>query len=174
MKEWFYTVTQSMVELGLRGAELSLFAILNGYSQRQEGCFFGTRNTLAEQCGIKSTRTIDTTLRSLLDKGLIRKFSITISGRDYIAYSVTGDWGVSKNCAPQSKNCAGGEQNLLREGAKIAHMKNIYKDNNKIPPLTPPSGGEGRGGVKTRDRRSARQPQLRQMTEEEYIKSLMK
>lgn len=136
MKEWFYTVTQSMVELGLRGAELSLFAILNGYSQRAEGCFFGTRYTLAEQCGIKSTRTIDATLRSLIDKGLIRRYNITISGREYIAYSVVGDWGVSKNCAPQSKNCSKGEQKLRTEGAKIAHNKNIYKEhlNNNTPP----------------------------------------
>jgi hypothetical protein len=38
MKEYFYTITEGMIELGLRGTALNLFAIIYGYSQRGDGC----------------------------------------------------------------------------------------------------------------------------------------
>ena len=88
MADWFYVVTDAMIALGLRGTELAVFAVLNGYSQKSSGCFFGTRATLAERCGVTSKRTIDTALISLIAKGYIRKYNIIRDGKQMTAYEV--------------------------------------------------------------------------------------
>lgn len=89
MKEWFYTITQSMLELGLRGTELNLFAVIYGYSQKGDGCFYGTRGELCERCGVSSLRTIDSALNSLVEKGLIRRFDFEKEGQKYTAYGLS-------------------------------------------------------------------------------------
>lgn len=73
MKEYFYTITESMLDLGLKGTELNLFAIIYGYSQRGDGICYVSRPELAKRCGVASIRTIDATIRSLINKGLILK-----------------------------------------------------------------------------------------------------
>lgn len=73
MKEYFYTITESMLDLGLRGTELNLFAIIYGYSQRGDGVCYVSRPELAKRCGVASIRTIDAAIRSLIEKGLILK-----------------------------------------------------------------------------------------------------
>lgn len=79
-----------MLRLGLRGTELSVFAILNGFSQKNAGCFFGTRKTLADYCGVSSKRTIDSAIDALLEKGLIRRYTIIRDGKEMVAYEVQG------------------------------------------------------------------------------------
>ena len=111
MADWFYIVTGSMLSLGLRGTELAVFAVLNGYSQKSSGCFFGTRQTLAERCGVTSKRTIDTALSSLLDKGYIRKYHIIRDGKDMVAYE------VCENFIQDVEHLPIGVQNLHGEGA---------------------------------------------------------
>lgn len=86
MKEWFYTITQSMLDLGLRGTDLLVFAVLYGYIQKGSGCYFDTRETLAERTGVKSIRTIDEALARLLDKGLIARTTVDNLGRRYAAF----------------------------------------------------------------------------------------
>ena len=117
MDDWFYIVTESMIRLGLRGTELAVFAVLNGYSQRNAGCFFGTRQTLADRCGVTSKRTIDAALESLIQKGMIRRYNIIRDGKEMVAYEVRNGfvqdvenlpvWGA--NSAPGGCNfCTGG------------------------------------------------------------------
>ena len=62
-----------MLDLGLKGTELNLFAIIYGYSQRGDGICYVSRPELAKRCGVASTRTIDASIRSLINKGLILK-----------------------------------------------------------------------------------------------------
>ena len=104
MKEWFYTITQSMFDLGLRGTELNLFAVIYGYSQKGDGCYYGTRKELCERCGVSSLRTIDSALASLIEKGLIHRFNFEKDGQTYTAYG----------CADSAR---GGVQNLHGGGA---------------------------------------------------------
>lgn len=111
MDEWFYIVTESMLRLGLRGTELSVFAILNGYSQKNAGCFFGTRQTLAERCGVTSKRTVDAALDSLLEKGIIRKYTIIREGVELVAYEVSNKFVQDLEDLPM------GVQNLHGGGA---------------------------------------------------------
>lgn len=127
-KDWFYTVTEWMVELGLRGTELNLFAIIHGYSQKNAGCCYASRATLAEMCGVASTRTIDAALSSLIEKGLIRKLVTTIEGRPMVSY------GGAKNAQPTvQKLHTPPVQNLHTTRAESAHknkQENIQVLNN--------------------------------------------
>ena len=130
--EWYYVIHQWMQELGLRGTELNLFAILYGYSQQEDGCFYGTRATLAKRCGVSSTRTIDTALESLLNKGLIRKKIVKNGEQTLITYSTRAK--SAQGCA---KNAQGVLQNLEGGCAEIAHKNN--KEENKIEKKLPPT-----------------------------------
>lgn len=134
MKEWFYTITQSMVEMGLQGTELNLFAVLYGYSQRGDGCYYGTRGELAARCGVASRRTIDAALDSLMEKGYIRKNILSKDGVSIAAYSVCAKiaQGEQKLHTPPCKNCT-------PPRANSAHKKNkdIKENINNIIPPTP-------------------------------------
>lgn len=126
MKEWFYTITQSMLELGLRGTELNLFAVIYGYSQKGDGCFYGTRGELCERCGVSSLRTIDSALNSLVEKGLIRRFDFEKEGQKYTAY------GCAISARGGVQNLHGGCAKIARGGcANSAHMKNKDIENKK-------------------------------------------
>lgn len=133
MKEWFYTVTQSMVQLGLRGTELNLYAVLYGYSQKGDGCYYGTRSELMNRCGVSSLRTIDAAIDSLIKKGLLSKISVIKEGHEVVAYSTRSmaEEGVQKLHTLPCKNCT-------PPHAKIAHMKNKnIKESINTPPIPP-------------------------------------
>lgn len=149
MDEWYYIVTESMLGLGLRGTELSVFAILNGYSQKNAGCFFGTRQTLAERCGVTSRRTIDAAINSLIDKKMIRKYTIIREGTEMVAYEVCAKFVQDLEPIEMGvQNLHGGVQILhggcaeIAQGgcANIAHIENKVIENkkNNITPLHPP------------------------------------
>lgn len=61
-------------KLGLKGNELLAYAVIYGFSQTDGAKFTGSRKYLAEWCGC-SMATIDRTLNSLVDKGLISRTS---------------------------------------------------------------------------------------------------
>ena len=106
-----------MQELGLKGTELNLFAILYGYSQEADGCYYGTRATLAKRCGVSSTRTIDSAMDSLMEKGLVKKRVAQYEGQPIITYTT---------CAKSAQGCA-----------KIAHKNN--KEEKQIIKNLPPT-----------------------------------
>lgn len=112
---WYFTILQEMRDMGLKGNELIVFAVINGFSQNGNGSYHGSLASLQEMCGISSRHTIIDILKSLVAKGLIARSEMVIRGEIHIAYSVC-------------KNCTGGVQKLHRGCAENAH--NIYKDNN--------------------------------------------
>jgi uncharacterized phage protein (TIGR02220 family) len=76
-------------KLNLKGNELLAYAVIYGFSQAAGTKFTGSRKYLAEWCGC-SMATIDRTLISLVDKGLISKTShITKYGCRAVEYAVT-------------------------------------------------------------------------------------
>ena len=111
MKEWFYTITESMLALGLRGSELNLFANLYGYSQKGDGCCYATRAELATRCGVSSKRTVDAALASLEKKGLICRLEVVKEGQTIPAYQYVGKAaeGVQKLHGGGCKNCTHGK-----------------------------------------------------------------
>lgn len=116
---WYFTILQEMREMGLKGNELIVFAVINGFSQNGNGSFHGSLAALQEMCGISSRHTIIDILKSLMDKGLINKTEVTLNGVKNISYSV---------CA---KNAQGGVQKLHRGCAENAH---IYINDINISP----------------------------------------
>ena len=132
MKEYFYTITEGMINLGLRGTELNLFAIIFGYSQKGDGCCYATRRELARRCGVSSTNTIDSAMASLIKKGLVRKFTINKEGQELVTYAYT------PKIEQGTQNLSTHTPKIGQEGyAKIGYMKNKEmenKDNIFIPP----------------------------------------
>lgn len=130
------------MDLGLRGTDLSVFAILNGFSQQGNGCFYGSRRELARRCGVTSLNTIDNALRTLINRGLVERFPLNVKGEDRIAYAVISDHVIDtqnlinrestptqKMSTPYSKNEQGGCSNN-------EHIKKSNKNKEKtfIPP----------------------------------------
>lgn len=84
---WYFTILQEMREMGLKGNELIVFAVINGFSQNGNGSFHGNLASLQEMCGIASRQTITDILKSLIEKGFIKKTEVTINGLKNISYS---------------------------------------------------------------------------------------
>ena len=67
---WHYVITDKMRAAGLTGNALLVFAVLDGYSQNRQGCYYGTREYLCEVVGV-SRRTLMEILRKLEEDGFI-------------------------------------------------------------------------------------------------------
>lgn len=74
-------------KLNLKGNELLAYAVIYGFSQTDGAKFTGSRKYLAEWCGC-SLATIDRTLNSLVDKGLISRTAyVTKHGYRAVEYA---------------------------------------------------------------------------------------
>ena len=118
---WYFTILQEMRDLGLKGNELLVFAVIHGFSQGRQGCYKGSLAYLQETCGI-SRRSAIYILKSLIEKGLIEKTEINQNGVKIVSYS------VGEKFAPGVQNLHEGVKNLHQGGEKIA--PNNYIDNN--------------------------------------------
>lgn len=85
---WFYVITDEMIEWGLSGSELLVYALINGYSQRGQGCYWGSLETTSKVCGI-SRATAIRTLQSLISKGFIGKSKVVVNNEFRVVYSAT-------------------------------------------------------------------------------------
>lgn len=90
---WYITILQEMRDtLGLKGNELLVYAVIYGYSQEGQGCFYGSLSHLCDICGIASRQTAISTIKSLMDKGLINKTETTHNGVKYVSYTASKNW----------------------------------------------------------------------------------
>lgn len=93
---WYYVMTQEIREI-LEGKEADVFAVINGYSQEGQGCFYGSLSQLSAFCGIKSKTTTQKVLKSLVAKGAILKGEESHNGVKFCTYKVNQNWyGMSK------------------------------------------------------------------------------
>ena len=128
---WYFVITEEMrTSLGLKGNELLVFAIINGYSQSQQGCFYGSLAYLQELTGAASKRTIITTLQDLVAKGHIVKREMMMDGVRRVLYTVAEGW--CKKCTGGSAEIApGGMANFAPNNKDIDikdNKDNIYTD----------------------------------------------
>lgn len=137
-----YTTIQGWMrtELGLKGTDLIIYAIIYGFSQTEKQWFTGSRQYLAEWTGC-SVRTVQTTLDRMTAEGFLNKRKGRRNGTNFCDYQTATKsekiaLSESEKFAPctvknlhhaQCKNCT-------IESAKFAHHNNIYinKDNNNI------------------------------------------
>ena len=129
-----YIVIQSFMvsELGLKGNELLIYAIIFGFSQNTGQAFHGSLTYL--ESWTNSTRpTVISSLKSLVEKGLIEKEEQTINGVKYCSYHVV-DNSTDDEEAPQEvvKKFKGGSKKTLQgvvknfnEGSKKTLPNNI-------------------------------------------------
>lgn len=79
----FYVVQGWMIQkLGLKGGELTIYAIIHGYSQNYEGEFYGSCELLSKWSGLKRP-TIVEILKKLTEKGLLKKISSTNTSKPH-------------------------------------------------------------------------------------------
>ena len=156
MKEYFYTVTESMLDLGLRGTELNLFAVIYGYSQRGDGICCVSRKELARRCGVNTEKTIYSALKGLVEKGLIKKQSVIRDGAKIDGFSYAYDGAkitdASVKITDQSvkitdkrgAKITDASVKITDQSVKItADNKDIIiKDNIINPPYNPPTRNE--------------------------------
>lgn len=89
-------------KLNLKGNELLAYAVIYGFSQTDGAKFTGSRKYLAEWCGC-SMATIDRTLNSLVDKGLISRTSyVTKHGYRAVEYAAMDPSRIDESSAAES------------------------------------------------------------------------
>ena len=121
--ENYYQVQGWMVnELGLKGNELMIYAIIYGFSQTDGQYFTGSQSYLAEWTNA-TDRSVRNTLSSLIEKGLLEKIDKTINRVKYCEY---------KALIPdrEEKSSAGGTEKISAGTEKIS--ANNYKNNNNL------------------------------------------
>lgn len=93
---WYYVMTQEIRE-SLDGKEADVYAVIQGYSQEGQGCFYGSLSKLSSFCGIKSKTTTQNILKSLVEKGAIIKSDEVRNGVKFCSYTINQNWhGISK------------------------------------------------------------------------------
>ena len=121
----YYQISGWMInQLGLKGIELQIYAIIYSFSQDGETEFAGSINYLCE-CTNCSRPTVMKSLSQLVDKGFINKKVEIINKVQFNRYSI--DLQTVKNMVV--KNLYGGSKETLQGGSKETLqgvVKNLY------------------------------------------------
>ena len=117
-------------ELDLKGNELLVYALIHGFSQEAQGCFFGSLEYISKACGCSRPTAIET-LKKLRERGLIYKRELIENNVKLCQY--TAITGGSKETLPPVKNLDGGSKETLPGGSKetLLNIKTTI-DNKKI------------------------------------------
>ena len=117
-------------ELDLKGNELLVYALIHGFSQEEQGCFFGSLDYISRMCGCTRPTAIET-LKKLRERGLIHKREIVENNVKMCQY--TALLGGSKEILPVVKNLDRGGKEILLGGSKeiLPNNKTLNKDNSK-------------------------------------------
>ena len=120
----YYLVCGWMINKGLKGNELLVFAVVHSFSKDGEHEFAGSAQYLAEATGA-SRRTVMTSLSNLVDNGFIRKREYVSNGVKFCKYSST-------IFSPYEETSHGDMKEFPFTYEEIAHNNNSYiKDDNK-------------------------------------------
>lgn len=84
---WHYTIREEYLALGLRGFELTIYAIIASYSQGGQGCYLGGLPYLAKVAGCHPD-TARKIVTKLCDAGLLHKEQIIRPNGKYLAISM--------------------------------------------------------------------------------------
>ena len=121
--ENYYQISGWMVNrLGLKGAELQVFAIIYGFSQDGESKFTGSINYLCDWLGV-SRPTVMKTLKELTDKEFIIKETEVLNGVTFNHYRVN---------LPYVANFTGSKDSLLGGSKESLHYNNTIDNNSNV------------------------------------------
>lgn len=98
MKKNDYLLVQAFMiqELGLKGNELIIYALIHGFSKDGESEFKGSLSYISEWTGL-SRPTVVSILKQLQENGLISKREYSVNGVKMCAYSVCDEESEQKN-----------------------------------------------------------------------------
>ena len=123
-------------ELDLKGNELLVYALIQGFSQEAQGCFFGSIEYICRACGC-SRGTAISTLKGLCARGLLRKreyYDNNVKMCQYMALT-----GGSIKIELPVQNLNGGSAEIAPGGsAEIAPNNTIPYENKKKSKATAP------------------------------------
>ena len=129
-------------DLDLKGNELLIYALIHGFSQEKQGCFFGSLEYICRACGC-SRGTVISTLKALCERGLLHKRELTENNVKMCQYTaLTG--GSAKSELPVQKLNGGSSEIELGGSVKIApnnkdiDNKSITKSESTHAPLILP------------------------------------
>jgi hypothetical protein len=132
--------------LDLKGNELLVYALIHGFSQEAQGCFFGSLSYVCKACGCTHKTAINV-LKDLVDKGLVRKREIMENNVKLCQY--TALTGGSVKITPPVQNLHGGGVEITPGGSvkitpnnKTIDNKSITKCKGTHPPLILPFSSE--------------------------------
>lgn len=126
---WYLTITKEMRTAGLSGNALLVFALVNGYSQEKQGCYYGSLAHTAEVVGC-TAETARTTLKSLVEKGFVEKFEFIDNGVKRVAYRATQKiWDAQKIEDDLPKNLDTPSQKIW-DNNNSKYRNDKKKDNN--------------------------------------------
>lgn len=98
----YVVITGDMItELGLKGNELLVYALINGFCQDEESQFYGSLAYLMEFTSLSKQGVINT-LNSLVKNGLIEKTQSEVNGVKFNSYRAIG--GMSNNLTTGKNN----------------------------------------------------------------------
>ena len=98
----YVVITGDMItDLGLKGNELLVYALINGFCQDEESQFYGSLAYLMEFTSLSKQGVINT-LNSLVEKGLIEKTQSEVNGVKFNSYRTIG--GMSNNLTTGQNN----------------------------------------------------------------------
>lgn len=112
-------------QLDLSGNDLIVYSLIYGFSQQQNGVFYGSRTFIQFWLGCKSLRTVDLTIARLVESGLIEKVEYYEGAVRRCAYRIVKD-----PCNIYTGAKSASVQNLPKTGAKSAHNSLIDSNNN--------------------------------------------
>ncbi len=117
----YFTIhTWFMTELGLRGAERDIFAIIYGYSRDNVNRFIGSQDYIGWYAGVKR-ETANVAIKKLLNKKYIKQEIIEAEMRYYVNFEEINR--VRKSNSEVLENLTG--------SVRKSNTINIYKHNNK-------------------------------------------
>lgn len=118
-----------IVDLGLSGNELIMYALIYGFSQNGEAHFHGSLNYITTAINVTKANA-KKILDRLVEKGLIKKRDVVIGGVKYCDYKVTPVEGCYQNDNKGGIVSAEGRYSF-DNGGGIETIPNNNKDNNK-------------------------------------------
>ena len=145
MRKDGYVVVQPWMiqDYNLKGNELLVYALIWGFSQDEQSCFYGSVSYIMDYFNL-SKNTVLSILGGLEEKGLLRKWSELVNGRPtnrYAALRPAECLSVSDGCksctgaknAPVQNMHSDGCKSCTSTGAEIAPKKEKEKANNNKP-----------------------------------------
>lgn len=134
--ENYYTIHGWMINrLGLKGIQLSLYAIIYGFTQDGENEYKGRTQYLCDFTGGTSKPTVLKALQELVDKGYLQKRDEVINGVRFVRYRAVRphDEEAGKEFLPPVKKFNGDGKEILPPPGKEILPPTLHNNNTDIP-----------------------------------------